>query len=320
MTSYPASVEGTPCAVVVDRYNEGTPHAGRVLAAVQAHADDIPFFCGGAIARFVQQGYTAYLIQTTNDDKCGPMPSIGETTLANEREVESMARILGFKQVFFLGYRNHELDAASTLELRARLIFLFRVLKVDTVFTFSPWRHHGERNPDHWVTGQVVEQAYWMAGMDKDYPEHLTAGIEPHGVSELYHWVARAGQPYNRVIDISPFIETKVAAIAANKAQGPGGAHGRRLRVDLAHRGLRLPELGDDDEAADLAYVRLFLLDQYRQLGQAHGLQYAEPFYHVGKECSTAVDDYVRSHAVPIAQGEPRRDPNQRHMTCSKQP
>jgi len=299
VSSYPASLGQSPQPVVVERYEPGTPHAGKVLAAIQAHADDIPFFCGGTVARYVQPGYTAYLIQTTNDDKCGPTPSIGETVLANEREVEAMARILGFERVFFLGYRNHELDAVPSVELRARLIFLFRLLKVDTVFTFNPWGH-GEENPDHWLTGQAVEAACWMAAMDKDYPEHMAAGIQPHGVSERYYWVARAGQPYNRVVDIGPFIEPKVAAIAANKAQGPGGGHGRRLRADLARRGLRLPELGDDDEGADRAYARLFLLDEYRRLGQDHGVEYAEAFYYLGEQPDTSVDDYVARHAMPL--------------------
>lgn len=300
MSTYPASFAESS-AITVDRYQPGTPYAGRVLAAVQAHADDVPFFCGGTIARLVQQGYTAYLIQTSNDDKCGPTPSIGETVLANEREVRAMADILGFTDVFFMGYRNHEMDAIPTIELRARLIFLFRVLRVDTVFTFNPWGH-GEENPDHWVTGQVVEQACWMAGMDKDYPEHRAAGIEPHGVSERYYWVARGGQPYNHVIDIGPCIEAKVAAIAANKAQGPGGAHGRRLRADLTRRGLRLPELGDDDESADRAYVRLFLLEEYRRLGRDHGLEYAEAFLYsgAGGEPARVVEDYVARHGVPL--------------------
>jgi len=65
-----------------------------------------------------------------------------------------------------------------------------------------------------------------MAGMDKDYPEHFAAGLEPHGVTEKYYWVGRRGQPYNRVVDISHMIEKKVEAIAVNKSQGPGGSKG----------------------------------------------------------------------------------------------
>ncbi len=294
---------GVPAGqVIVERPAAGQPHRGKVLAAVQAHADDVSFFCAGTIAKLIAEGYTAYLIQTTNDDKCGPTPSLGETVLSNERDVANLARVLGFKQVFNLGYRNHFLDGESPLELRCRLIFLFRALKVDTVLTFNPWGH-GERNPDHWVTGQAVEAAAWMAGMDKDYPEHFAAGLTPHAVREYYYWVARGGQPYNRVVDVGAHVETMVAAMSVHKSQGPAGSTGSRLKAQLAARGLRLPELdGDDgsDETADRQYIRLFLLDPYRALGQAYGLDYAEPFYYIGPGGPSRVDDYIARHAVPL--------------------
>jgi len=53
--------------------------------------------------------------------------------LSNEEEVEKLAKVLGFKQVFNLGYRNHRLDEVSIVEIRARLIYLFRALKVTTM-------------------------------------------------------------------------------------------------------------------------------------------------------------------------------------------
>ena len=288
--------------VVVERPVEGKPHAGKVLAAIQAHADDIPFFCGGTVAKLLSEGYTGYIIQTTNDDKCGPTPSYGETILQNERDVDELARVLGFKQVFNLGYRNHFLDGESPIELRVRLMFLIRALKIDTVFTFNPWGH-GERNPDHWATGAAVEAAAWMAGMDKDFPEHFAAGIQRHTVREYYYWVARGGQPFNRVVDVGAHFGTMVAAMSANKAQGPAGSTGSALKKKLAAQGLRLPELeGEDgsDEAADRAYIRRFLFDSHRAVGKAYGLEYAEPFYYIGPRTHSPVDDYVRQHAVPL--------------------
>src|SRR4029077_1239925 len=104
-------------SIVVEREESGQPHRGKVLAAIQPHADDVPFFSGGTIAKLIAEGYDAYLIQTTNDECCGPTTSLGETILSNEREVEIMARGLGFKQVFNLGYRNHQMDGGSPLEL-----------------------------------------------------------------------------------------------------------------------------------------------------------------------------------------------------------
>jgi len=294
--------------VTIERPASGRPHAGKVLAAIQAHADDIPLYCGGTVAKLIAEGYTGYLIQTTNDEKCGPTRSTGETILSNEREVAELARVLGFKKVFNLGYRNHRLDGASPLELRARLIFLFRLLKVDTVLTFNPWGH-GEENPDHYVTGHAVEAACWMAGMDKDYSEHLEAGLEPHSVAERYYWVGRPGQPYNRVVDTTAVIDKVVAGISTNKSQGPGGSKGSSLRARLAAQNLRLPALDGDDEAADSAYIRLFVLDAYRELGRKYGLEYAEPFYYVKRDegIESAIDpspsrvrDYIAKHAVPI--------------------
>ncbi|MBI4530814.1 MAG: PIG-L family deacetylase [Candidatus Latescibacteria bacterium] len=292
--------------VTVERCVPGEPHTGKVLAAIQAHADDIPIYCAGAVAKLIDEGYTAYLIQTTNDEKCGPTMSFGETILQNEREVEELTNVLGFKKVFFMGYRNHLMDEASSIELRCRLMFLIRALKIDTVFTFNPWGH-GEENPDHWVTGQAVEAACWMAGNPKDYPEHLTAGVMPHSVREKYYWVVRPGQPYNRVVDISPYIDRRIEALRVNKAQGPAGSHGSMLRARLTQQGLRLPALGDDDETADREYIRLFCSTAAGELGQECGVEYAEPFFYVppggsvyGFAEGVEIERYIAEHAVPI--------------------
>jgi LmbE family N-acetylglucosaminyl deacetylase len=285
--------------IVVERLVAGKPHAGKVLAAIQPHADDVPLYCAGTIAKLIDEGYTAYLIQTTNDEMCGPTSSIGETILSNEREVAAMARELGFTRVFNLGYRNHQMDGDSPLELRARLIFLFRLLKVDTIFTFNPWGSW-EENPDHWVTARAAEAARWMAGNDKDYPEHSLAGLAPQVVTERYYWSARWHQPFNRIVEISPYVEAKVAAISANKAQGPGGSTGSRLKAQLASRGLRLPALDGDDETADRQYIRLFCLSTDRELGRAYGIEYAEAFYYFGPESTAELDAYVAANAVPL--------------------
>jgi len=171
---------------------------------------------------------------------------------------------------------------------------------VDTVFTFNPWGCW-EENPDHWVTARAVEAACWMAGMDKDYPEQFAAGLEPHTVSEKYCFVARERQPYNRVVDISSVIEKKIAALNVNKTQGPAGSQGRRLKDKLAAKGLRLPGLDGSDEEADLAYIRMFILKPYAELGQLYGVEYAEPFYYIGPNREqTEIEEYIRKHAVPL--------------------
>jgi len=291
-------------APVIERPLPGRPHAGKVLAAIQPHADDVPLFAGGTVAKLVSEGYSGYLIRTSNDEKAGP-GSVGEVVLSNERDTEAVAKALGLKKVFNLEYRNHRMDEISRQEMRGRLIFLIRMLKVDTIVCYDPWGLY-EENPDHYVTAQVVESACWMAGMDKDYPEHLAAGLEPHAVQEKYYF-ARGPQLVNRVVDIAPWIDQKVEANLANVTQGPAGLNGARLRARLAGANRRLPILGDDDDTANRQYIKNVVLDwdsehqrgipSDREVGRPYGLEWAECFHYIGPT-ESKLEAYIAEHAV----------------------
>ena len=287
----------------VERASAGRPHAGKVLLAIQPHADDIPLFAAGTVAKLLEEGYTGHLVRVTNDDMAGP-GTIGETVLANEKDNDQVARVLGLKQVFNLNYNNHWMDGVSKPELRLRFIYLIRLLKVDTVVSYDPWGHY-EENPDHYVTAQCVEAACWMAGGGKDYPEHFAAGLEPQAVREKYYF-ARGPQLVNRVVDIGATIDRKVEANLANLAQGPAGRAGERLRARLAECRLKLPALGDDDATANRQYVKAFVLRANRELGRAHGLEYAEAFHYVGPNAlgigysREEMDEYIQRNAVPL--------------------
>ena len=166
-----------------------------------------------------------------------------------------MRAVLGLKRTFNLNYPNHRMGDVSQNELQCRLIFLIRLLKVDTVVCWDPWAHD-EENPDHAMTARGVEAACWMAGRDHDYPEQFAAGLEPHAVQEKYYYARRP--EITRVVDISGVVDQKVDANRANKAKGPGGNHGSRLRAELAKKHQRLPLLGDDDTTADRNYIKEF--------------------------------------------------------------
>ena len=288
----------------IDRYDESRPHEGKVLGIVQAHADDMPLFSGGLVAKLVDEGYKAFIIQTTNDEKCGP-GTIPDAIKSNEVDVEALANSLGIEDVFNFGYRNHRQEENSMLEQRCRLIFLFRHLQVDTVMSFHPWARW-EENPDHYITGQLVESACWMAGMGKDYPEQIQAGMKGHSVLDKYYWVMRPGSPYNLVTDISTHLDKKIESMATNKSQGPAGSAGRGLKARLAE-GLKLEELGEDDETADRAYIRLFGLDENKRMGQPYDLEYAEYHYYFPpggtfpySNRRERIDDYVKDHAKKL--------------------
>ncbi len=293
--------------VFIERPLEGRPHEGKVLAAIQPHCDDIAYFAAGTVTKLIHEGYRAYLIRTTNDDAAGAGNGPGERVLNNEKSNEAFARCMGFEKVYDLGYRNHRMDEYNIQEIKGRLIFLFRLLRVDTIISFDPWDHY-EENPDHYVTARAVEAARWMAGMNTDYPEQLEV-VEPHSVIERYYY-ARGPQVVNRVVDISNFIDKKVEANRVVVSQGSGGNAGSSLRKRLAGEGKKLPVLGDDDDTADRNYIKEFMLDTYsqairgvpsdRKTGEKYGLEWAEQFRYFGPGDSTDLEDYISTNAVSL--------------------
>ena len=290
----------TAATVFVERPVSGKPHQGKVLAAIQPHTDDIPIFAGGTVAKLVAE------VRTTNDEMVG-VGTTGQRVLDNERDTEGVAKALGLKKLYDLEYRNHLMDDISRVEMRERLIYLIRMLKIDTIVCYDPWGIY-EENPDHYVTAQVVEAACWMAAGNHDYPEHFDAGLQPHGVAEKYYF-ARGPQIVNRVVDYSPWVDVKVAANVANKTQGPGGENGAQLRARLASKNKKLPLLGDNDDTANRAYIKDIMLDydswylrgviSDKELGAKHGVEWAEAFHYIGARPSR-LDGYIAEHAVPL--------------------
>jgi LmbE family N-acetylglucosaminyl deacetylase len=298
--------EKTRDNIVIETVREEQPHKGKVLAAIQPHNDDIPIFAAGTVAKLIYEGYTGYLIRTTNDDAAGKGNSMGERVLNNEKDNEEVARVLGLKKVYSLDYRNHRMDEYNIQDIKARLIFLFRLLKVDTLICYDPWSQY-EENPDHYITAKAVEAARWMAGMSTDYPEQLEV-VEPHTVSEMYYF-ARGPQIVNHIVDIGRFVDAKVKSITACKTQGPGGNNGAILRKKLAEQGKKLSVLGNDDETANSSYIKEFVLDKDslhwrgipsdRQTGEKFGLSWAECYHYIGPSAS-AINGYIEQNAVSL--------------------
>jgi LmbE family N-acetylglucosaminyl deacetylase len=290
----PLAAQTSAADVVIERAASGTPHRGKVLALITPHLDDGPFFACGTVAKLLNEGYTGYFIRTSNDEKDSYDSSLGETVAANERDGAAFLKAAGLKQMFDLGYRNHRMDDVARTEIRARLIFLFRLLKVDTVFSYDPWEHY-EENPDHYVTAQAVEAACWMAGGHLDMPEHFAAGLKPHSPSEKYYF-ARGPQLVNRVVDIAPVFETKLAALRSCRTMITHMV--RDLNASLTERKLRLPALAGEESAAIHEFTKVALENRDRAIGQKYGLEHAEQFHYIGPDKSLA--EYVSRNAVAL--------------------
>lgn len=294
--------------LVIERNQPGKPHKGKVLAAIQSHSDDIPIFCGGTVAKLIDEGYTGYLIRVSNDESGpvgnrGPNWTLGHGVLQSQADNDAVAKALGCKKTFSLGYQNHRMDEDALIEIRGRLIFLFRLLHVNTILTYDPYNHY-EENPDHSVLSNAVQGACWMASEERDYPEHFRAGLQLASVTEKYY-VGRANQGHNainRIVDISSYIDVKVRSNVAYKDKGSAGDAGLRLRKVLAKQGKKLPLLGNDDDTANFNYVKHFMMGDNKLLGAQYGLGYAEAFHYIGRSGAgrKARQNYIDTNVVPL--------------------
>lgn len=299
-----AGSPGEKDKIVIERPMPGKPHRGKVLLAIQSHCDDIPLFAGGTVAKLLDEGYTGYLLRTSDDN-------YDRNYEGNFLDTMNVAKKFGMVKAYSFDYPNHRMENIPIQDLKARLIFLFRLLKVDTIISWDPWEHY-EENPDHTVTAIAVEAARWMAG-SADYPEFLDAGIQPHIVKERYYF-SRDPQRVNRIVDISNYIDKKVEVSMVIKSQGPAGSNeGAKLRARLAKEGKYLPILGNDDDTANFNYVKHFVFDidsrrlnftteSNKKIGERYGLEWAEQFHYVSDYPYPGEEDqlekYIRENAV----------------------
>jgi LmbE family N-acetylglucosaminyl deacetylase len=284
--------------VRIERAVKGKPHKGKVLLAIQPHSDDIPLSAGGLVAKLLNEGYTGYLCSVSDDAR-----GAGEYK-QHRIDNQNIADFYGMKGSFELLMPHHQMDSVGIQDLKQRFIFLFRSLKVDTIVCMDPWDHY-EENPDHYVTGRAVEAARWIAGM-YDYPEHFAAGIGPYTPRERYYY-SRNGQTNNLIVDISDYIDKKIEVNLLNMAKGPAGNNGVKLRERLAKEGKKLAILEGDDHAANFNYIKTFVFNDNKRLGEKYGMQWAEGYHYMNEipfdnnvpDPNSPVEQYIRKYAIP---------------------
>lgn len=249
---------------VVERWSHTLPHQGKVFAAIFPHSDDLTIFAAGTVLKLLHEGYTGYFIKITNDEKDSYDLSIAETIFRIEKETLEVVNFLGLEKLYCFDYKNHYLEHTQLVEIRHRLMTLFRFLRVDTVISYDPWGHY-EENPDHYLTAQAVEAACWMAGRRLDLPELIDMNLQPKFVTEKYY-VARGPQLTNRIVDITPVIDKKRDAIALH-----------RTPLDNMWR----TEL-DLHPSQPLSMKEFVEAEFLQRADSKYGIEYCEKFHYIG--------------------------------------
>ena len=187
---------------------------------VTAHPDDIDFGGGGTIAKLRAAGTEISYCICTDGHQGGDDPTITRDQMREIRQHEQReaAKVLGVSDVAFLGFDDGNLF--PTIELRKAIVAQIRRTKPEVVITQSPernWERIFASHPDHMAAGEAAMQAIYPDARNPfAFPDLLTQGLEPWHVTEA--WVMAHPTP-NNFVDITDFIDKKIAALHAHVSQ-----------------------------------------------------------------------------------------------------
>jgi len=208
---------------------------------IAPHPDDAELGAGGAILLLQAQGARVGVLDLTDGE-----PTPHGSPEIRRRETEAATAVLGLAWRGNLSLPNRRLEA--DLESRARLAGMLRQLRPRVLF--APYWE--DSHPDHVAASALVDAArFWSKLTKSDLPG------EPHYPHKIIYYFSIHLRIHPRpsfVLDVSPYLDTKLRALACYRSQLIEG------------RPATPPTLLDD------------LRDRARYWGWSIGTTYGEPF------------------------------------------
>jgi LmbE family N-acetylglucosaminyl deacetylase len=247
------------------------PTDGLTLMAVHAHPDDEVLGTGGVFARYSEEGIRTVLVVCTNgeqgDGPGGVKPgepghdgaAVAATRLA---ELGKSVSYLGVRDVELLGYRDSGMAGWSAnadpgvfcniplAEPAERVEDLMRQYRPQVVVTYDENGNYG--HPDHIQAHRVAVAAaeatgiplkFYYSAVPKSGFARLRAALEASGADiEEIDVPEDFGTPDEMIttdIDVSAYVERKLAALAAHGSQTENSFFSRLpddvVRLALSH-------------------------------------------------------------------------------------
>jgi len=240
------------------------------VLAIAAHRDDVEQTCGGTLLRMASRGLRTAILDLTQGE-AGTRGSAEE----HAAEAGEAARLLG------VGWRQ-ALDlpdgaVENTLENRLKIVRILRLLRPRVVIL-----PYGQaRHPDHAMVASLGYQACFLSGLAKAPAVRPTApaapivgeaveiDLPPHRPFKIVYASLYADVRPSFIVDITPFVEQRHAALMAYRSQYADQPTGG---------GLFVPQ----EEIRERTFA------EARHYGLLAGVRYGEPF--VQKEVGL-VDD-----------------------------
>jgi bacillithiol biosynthesis deacetylase BshB1 len=227
------------------------------VLAIAAHRDDVEQTCGGTLLRMASRGLRTAILDLTKGE-AGTRGSAEERA----REAAEAALLLG------VGWRQ-ALDLSdgaveNTLENRLKIVRILRLVRPRVVI-LPYWQ---ARHPDHAAVAQLGYEACFLSGLAKapssahagNAPQApLAAPQVPHRPFKIVYASLYADVRPSFIVDITPFIEQRHAALMAYRSQ---------YANQPAGGGLFVPE----EEIRERTFA------EARHYGLLAGVRYGEPF------------------------------------------
>lgn len=175
------------------------------ILAFGAHADDVEIGMGGSIAKWTTSGKRVGICDLTE----AQLSSNG-TIEIRKKEANKAAEQLGVTERLSLGFPDRGLLLQE--EFIRRIASVIRRYQPQIVF--APYFE--DRHPDHGNCARLVEEAVFSAGIRKYQTENSQ---KPHKVSRVYFYMINGFHKPDFTIDISAYMENKIAALRAYKSQ-----------------------------------------------------------------------------------------------------
>jgi N,N'-diacetylchitobiose non-reducing end deacetylase len=188
------------------------------ILCVQPHPDDNEVGAGATIAKLAENGCEIYFL-TVTDGCLGTSNlsiSVKDLVETRKKEMQNAADFLKVKNLFSLGYRDNITIGES--ELAHKIVEIIREIKPQAIMTVDPWLPY-ESHPDHRKVGMAAAEAAIFASNPRyPYIDESTAYNTCNIEAIAFYNTAFP----NSFVDITGYMDKKLAAIAMHKSQFSG--------------------------------------------------------------------------------------------------
>jgi len=197
----------------------------RPVLIVAAHPDDEVLGCGGAIARFVQDGRAVHVLLLADGETSRATETFAiepEVLRRRERAARQAASILG-STIEILAMPDNRMDGLELLEVVKPIESAIGRIRPSTVLT----HHSGDVNIDHRIVHEAVLAAC------RPQPRHPVHELLFFEVPSSTEWRPPSSQSFqpNLFIDITSTLATKMKALEAYADELREFPHPRSIRA-----------------------------------------------------------------------------------------